>query len=465
MRTKNKSALLIFLLALAVRLISIDVTNHHVEGDGAGRYVPAAVKLYQGQMAEALKYTSSFVYPAFLAVIYTIFGEYQTPYSQASEPIQTPVMIAQAVTGALACAIFYLTFSFIFCQFVAFMAGICGALYLPGAVWTTIQIRSEILSFFLISVVGLVFTLLVRNGSLSRKHRFAISLALGFSLVLLTLNHRMYAGLIFFVVFTLILFPHSLPLKNRIIFGLIPLIISFFLLSFLWQEVIPKKNESQLESGLFGFDLLHSVMQMNSILIDDGLIDAPFYYRAKNDEPGELYLTVEQLKILGMTVDDGLYSLSRIKMWPQRSDKILGEWAVKLILKHPIVFGLVSLKRVHMLWVEDLWVTQHNTNLKLRPSEDYRKNRQWGLAILSMLGYLIGVLALPGIFIFWRHSISTLAILFYVILLLCILHTHTAYALAVHPYILLYSISCLVFLWFWVIKKNKYRQSVEKILL
>lgn len=447
-----KYFLLVFLVALCIRIFFIHTMKHYVEGDGAGRYVPLAVEMYQGNIGEALQKTISPLYPIFLYSIYSIFDSCQEPFIQKSSPIQMQVMYVQAFFGSLACAIYFLSFFFLLRINYALVTSFAVALYMPLAVWTTLQIRSEILSFFLISIIVFIGVFISKqNKSITINIFLAVSLA--FSNFLILLNHRMYLGLALFISIYFIFFPRQLDFGKRLLQIIFPFVFAFILFFFIFNSSV--KINKPIEKSILGYNLIQSIMKMNSILIHKGIFEKPLYYEDSN---GQCFLP-EQMSIIGLSDDDNLYSLERIKEWPERDDKILRKWALKLIFSYPVHFFFTSIYRVHMVWVEDLWVKQkRNGPIKLTPSEDYRAEGKLFFIVLSHIGYIFGFFGILGILFSFKKTLPFLVILIYVISLLSVLHTHRAYALSVHPIIILYS---FIFL-FSVYNRFRYKFSQKE---
>lgn len=428
---------IIFLVALALRGAFVVHYGPILTNDST-YYLSVAEGIQQGN-GLGLPYRSPPMYPLFLASILSVV------------PSHVAVIWAQAVLGALACVFVAMTCQRLFRPAVAFWFGLAVAVYAPMASYCVPLLRETMIGLG----VSVTVYFVVRSLQDPRM-RWLWCAGVAYSFTVFN-----QATFIFFVGWLGIAYwIHSRSLKTAIV-RVIPVIACIAATIGVW---------SARNFHMTGHFIPISADHLGYFFLE-GIMDANKEKKA---------LTPAQLQYLGIPEDDpyNTYGGMRDYYWglgpysgtgglerKLKDGPVLFHRALKLAQHDPKKYLRFSVQRLHRLWCKDLWVERtEESYLNLRPLDRFRETKRIGPMTIVLIVYAFGYSSLLGMVIFGKRTLVLLVPIVAMLSFHMWVHAETRYALAIHPYLLIYSLLAVMFLWLRVIRQRKIEKIIGDIL-
>jgi 4-amino-4-deoxy-L-arabinose transferase-like glycosyltransferase len=311
---------------------------------------------------------------------------------------------------------------------LAFWLGLAIALYIPLAIWCVMVMRETLIAF----LVAITTYCLVRALQEPGPRWYWIT---GLSFVLT-----------FFCQPTFFSFPLWMGLAvwigarnfRKAVLSLVPLLVCTIVAISLWT-------------------VRNWLLTSRFIPLTGDHIGCYFYLGVMNVNQTETgALTRAQIRYLGVAEDDpyntyhGLvdhYVRGSLETRLRDGPELLSR-ALRLIRYQPTKYFGFTLKRFHRLWLKDLWAERtEESYINLRPLDQFRTKHTIGRRLIVGLIYAFGYSSLLGIVLFWRQTLGLLVPILSLLSFHVWMNAETRYALAVHPYILIYCMITVFYLY------------------
>ncbi|HMW36899.1 MAG TPA: hypothetical protein PKA72_11110 [bacterium] len=440
--TKSAS-LCIFAVALLVRLVLINnFFENYTQSDGVD-YHNIAVNIVHGNgysRATTEPYEPYFfrepAYPIFLSAIYKFYSWFGSiSYLSHEDPnlkLHGEIMLArivQSFIGAGACVIFYLTLLLVLSRRVSFIIAFLFSLYFPFAIYASMLMRETLQSFFVLSMTYCFARLLI---SLNLKWNILFSLFWSLSNLCLQITLWIFPFAALFMLIRyrawFLAFRHSM-----LSFFIMMAIASPWLIrtySFYPDIRVFKSFGTSLTHEYSSYiSYLNKQTQMNQIT-QDSLnriqhiwYNTSEYQKFENSFAGTVKTLYSTNSSMRLSIHDKLRS---------------------------------SFINFRTSWIESLWfIEMDNGRMHLRPHTIYMKGENYFLLIASLIPFVFGYLALPGILFFLRKTYIILMPFSYFFCILPLIGNEPRRALPIHAFIFMFSILMTIFLY------KKVRRSVN----
>lgn len=376
-----------------------------------------------------LPYRSPPLYPLFLAVIHSVGSSHWV------------IIWVQAVVGALTCVVLEATCQRLIKPKLAFVLGLAVALYIPMAAFCVTVLRETIIGLG----ISLVTYCLVRS---LLEQRLRWCWATGAAGAFTLFNQATFVFFPFWV--GLVYWIHARSWKNAFM-RILPIVACYAVAVGSWTarnyhvtgHLIP------LSADHIGYFLLEGIMDANK--------------EAKALTPG-------QIRRLGIVEDDpyNTYAGMRDQYWglgnaeglgglerKLKDGPVLFSRAVRLVLHEPGKYLRFSLQRLHRLWFKDLWAERtEESYLNLRPLDEWRATHNVGALIVVVVIYAFGYSSLVGMVVYRKPLLGLLVPVVTMLSFHAWVHAETRYALAIHPYLLIFSLLAAIFVWQRLIQRK-----------
>jgi hypothetical protein len=453
-----RAAGIVFTLALVIRLIySFTSFRHYFNNDSVG-FHNLAVNLATGN-----GYSSSIVppydphfmrepgYPLFLASVYYLYSLFEQPkhfvpagyYDISVYPETAWAHVAQSILGAATCVIFLFLLRLRLKPGISFATALLFAAYLPLAAFSALLLRETLQTFFVVAMSYCFARFLLSSG---RGWLIGFSVLWALSNLTLQITILLFAPVFIFCWIWFRSFRRSLGYTTLSTAIMLLVVSPWLIRTYLFYPDIRvlKSFGTSLTSEARDYGFSQFSLNMAGVISRDSSLEnihREFYgvpERVKFERSFSGYYAAEAEKARQALSRSGRDATVRTPV------TALG-W-----VKHIVAY-------IRHCWIESLWVVERPDNsFDLRPHGYYRVVEPNDLLFgLSLLGFLFGYAAFPGMFLFYRRLFPLMMMFTYFLLLIPIVGDEERRFLPAHAFIFLFS--CLFFFYAylrWVKKKS-----------
>jgi len=452
----KKPALLIFFLALLVRIVIIlSCFQGYTNSDGI-YYHNIAVNIVKGKgysLDVTEPYRPNFfrepVYPLFLAAAYSIWSIWgdvsyleNNFFSSGKYPEIILAKVLQALVGALTCLIFYLTLVLVLKKKAAFIIGSFFSVYLPLAVYST-QIMRETIQTFLIILLNYCFARFL----FSKKAKWLIAFSIFVGLANLTLQVTKFMPLLMLCFLAI----YTKKLKQTLMYTGLSMLITAVTISPWVYRTLRHYPDIRLIKSI-GLSYTHEQYIFEDalkMLREYGLISET---ELRNRLHSESYFLDEDQRIANSF--NG-YFIRQAEL-------------IKRALNEPLISQRKIKRAFHRFrrsWIEALWFEEKGGRLHERPHQVYKERGDYLLLCLSLTGFLFGYAAIPGLFLFYKRLFPITLCFTYFISLFYVIGFVPRTMLPVHAFIFMFSCLSFYYFYFRIVKKIQPSQIFGLLIL
>lgn len=460
LNNKKICLIILFLTALTLRVSLINIYNQNkIFPDGTG-YHRLAVNLVKGN-GYSNSSSAPFIqyyfrepgYPVFLAIIYkiyTIFGgqpesinDYNLSnysYTDIHNEI-TLVKYFQAVLDSITLLIFYLSLLLIFKKKFAFFIVFILALYYPLAIHVTYILRETLQAF-----LSMVMVYSFMNFLFLRKYKWLILFSVFWAFSNLTFQVSIILALFLFIF--LLIYSKKIWYSVKVCFitGVIMLLVSS---PWLIRTYNYYPDWRIIKS--FGTSFTPEYRSYISALFKAN------YYSYISDEEFHKILMDEYINVPAKEKFNMSFN-GKLKFKVDSINKFANE---PFISKRKVIKVMKCFKNS---WFSKFIIYE------IGWKETKYKFKIFGIKINNIkklieitLSFIIGLLSITGMIFYYRRIYPLLLIFTMYISVFFIIGTENRRMLPAQPFILMFSILAIFFIYFRFIKKNKTKDAIERI--